>query len=76
MNELTADNILDLFTTNWFNDPQSRGCWLTAPLGAKYEDEFDFSGIGNLYFSGEATCERHSGWVPGKIIYSEINYRM
>lgn len=65
VNELTADNILDLFTTDWFNDPQSRGCWLTAPLGAKYEDEFDFSGIGNLYFSGEATCERHSGWVPG-----------
>merc|ERR1712029_224838 len=51
--------------TDWHNDPLSRGCWQTAPLTAKNALDKGLRSVGNLFFSGEGTCDRHSGWVTG-----------
>merc|ERR1711982_310361 len=66
LTELKAENILDMFVTDWHNDPLSRGCWRhTAPLTANIALDKGLRSAGNLFFSGEGTCYRHSGWVTG-----------
>merc|ERR1711982_319584 len=62
---IKAENILDMFVTDWHNDPLSRGCWQTAPLTANDALDKGLRSVGNLFFSGEGTCDRHSGWVTG-----------
>merc|ERR1711862_16603 len=62
---IKAENILDMFVTDWHNDPLSRGCWQTAPLTANDALDKGLRTVGNLFFSGEGTCDRHSGWVTG-----------
>jgi len=63
--ELTCDDIVDIYIPTWINDPLSVGCWQVAPLGSAGKLNYDFPVMGNLILSGEASCDRHSGWVPG-----------
>jgi len=78
--ELTKEDMIDFFIPDWFNDPLVRGCWLSKPNGASAEEHAKFLAkgprFGNLVFSGEATCKRHTGWVHGGWFSGERSARI
>ena len=63
--KLVCSDIVDIFIPTWSNDPLSNGCWVVPLLGSAGKLNFDFPVMGNMILSGEGTCDRHSGWVPG-----------
>lgn len=66
--KLGGKDVMDIFVPDWYNDPQTRGCWQVTPAGTSYaanDGELKPFRYGNLQFSGEGTCERMSGWVHG-----------
>jgi monoamine oxidase len=74
--ELTCDDIINIFIPTWINDPLSLGCWLVSPLGSAGKIEYEWPVMGNLILSGEGTCERHTGWVPGGYFSGERSTKL
>jgi len=73
---LTCEDIVDIFIPTWINDPLSLGCWLVSPLGSAGKIQYEWPVMGNLILSGEATCERHTGWVPGGYFSGERSTKL
>mmetsp|Transcript_50392 Transcript_50392/g.57050 ORF Transcript_50392/g.57050 Transcript_50392/m.57050 type:complete len:501 (+) Transcript_50392:485-1987(+) len=74
--KLTCDDIVNIYIPTWSTDPLSYGCWRITPF--RNAEPFNFPGgvLGNMILSGEGSCDRHSGWVPGGYYGGERSVRL
>ena len=73
--ELDCGDIVEIFIPTWSNDPLSLGCWVIYPLGS-VDKKIDYKVMGNMILLGEATCNRHVGWVPSGWFSGEKSVRL
>lgn len=75
--ELRVDDILDFKMSRWAQDPLFYGGFTYIKSGQTLESKtLTQRGIGNLYISGENTCDNHPGYVHGAMFAGNRSVRI
>ena len=74
---LEMDDILDFQMSRWPIDPLFYGSYTNVRYGQnKTGQKLARRGLGNLYISGENSCDRHQGYIHGALFSGERTCKM